>query len=392
VKYAILVGDGMADSPLPELGGKTPLEASHTPHMDALAQRATLGLVKTIPDGFAPGSDVGNMSIMGYDPRRYYTGRAPLEAASIGVKLNPEDVALRCNLVKLGKKNGQWVMEDYSAGHIPTEESKVLIELLRRELEDETFQFYAGVSYRHLLVWRGGRGDLKLTPPHDIPNQPIEPYLPKGEGSELLLDLMGRARKLLEGKRTNAIWLWGAGRRPQMPTLEERYGLQGSVISAVDLICGLGIYAGLKVIRVPGATGYLDTNYRGKVEAALRALKEDDLIYVHVEAPDEVSHEGDLQKKIRAIEDFDAKIVGPVFEGLGQFGEFALLVLPDHYTSVRLRIHTPEPVPFVIYRGGDAKPQKAERGFSEASAMASGLYIENGHEILDLFLGKHLAC
>ncbi|MFN4218899.1 MAG: cofactor-independent phosphoglycerate mutase [Candidatus Bipolaricaulia bacterium] len=386
MKYVIVVGDGMADHPMPELDGKTPLEAAHTPHMDALAQRGTLGLVNTIPKGFSPGSDVGNMSILGYDPRCYYTGRAPLEAASIGVELGPDDVALRCNLVTLTQKNHQWVMEDYSAGHIPTEEAKKLIELLRDELEDETFQFYAGVSYRHLVIWRGGKSDLKLTPPHDIPQRPIEPYLPQGEGSDLLRSLMERAREKLAGQRANAIWLWGAGRKPHMPTLQERYNLRGSIISAVDLIRGLGIYAGLKVLRVPGATGYLDTNYQGKVEAALRAVEEDDLVYVHVEAPDEVSHEGDLQKKIQAIEDFDAHIVGPLVEGLEQFEKFALLVLPDHPTPVSLRVHTAEPVPFVIYRSGDALPRKAARGFSEASARASRLYLDNGYEIFTMLL------
>lgn len=384
MKYAILVGDGMADDPLPELNGKTPLEAAYTPHMDALAQLGTLGLVKTIPEGFSPGSDVGNMSILGYDPRRYYTGRAPLEAASIGVELGPEDVALRCNLVTLAQKCNQWVMEDYSAGHIPTEEAKALIELLRRELEDETFQFYAGVSYRHLLVWRRGKAELKLTPPHDIPNQPIERHLPQGEKAEVLRELMSRARELLKGKRANAIWLWGAGRKPQMPTFKERYGLQGSVISAVDLIRGLGIYAGLKVIHVPGATGYLDTNYQGKADAALSALEQDDLVYVHVEAPDEVSHEGALQKKMRAIQDFDVKIVGPVVKGLEAFGEFALLLLPDHPTPVNLRVHTSDPVPFVLHR--NTKSQRVERGFSEVWAKASGLYVAHGYELFERLL------
>ncbi len=384
MKYAIVVGDGMADYPVPDLHGKTPLEAAHTPHLDALAHRGTLGLVQTIPHGLPPGSDVGNMSILGYDPRRYYTGRAPLEAASIGVRLGPDDIALRCNLVTLAREGDHWVMEDYSAGHIPTDEAKALIELLRRELQDDTFQFYAGVSYRHLLIWRGGKSDLTLTPPHEIPDQPIEPYLPQGNGCEILLDLMERARQLLRGKRANAIWLWGAGRKPQMPTLQERYGVRGSVISAVDLVRGLGIYAGLRVIHVPGATGYLDTNYGGKVEAALEALERDDVVYLHVEAPDEVSHEGDLHKKIRAIEDFDSKIVGPLVEGLERWGEFALLVLPDHYTSVQLRVHTSEPVPFVIYRRAN-RPQ-TKKGFSEPSARASGLSLDNGHELFEMLL------
>lgn len=392
MKYVVVVGDGMADYPVPELGDKTPLEVAHTPNMDALARSAvTIGLAKTIPDGFEPGSDVGNMSILGYDPRCYYTGRAPIEAASMGIKLGPEDVAVRCNLVKLALRDGQWVMEDYSAGHIPTEDAHKIIQQLRPHLEDECFELHAGVSYRHLLIWRGGleaMKDAKLTPPHNIPGQPSEPYLPRGNGSEILLELMERACAILKlNGKANAIWFWGAGPKPQIPTLQKRFGLTGSVISAVDLVRGLGIYAGLTVIPVPGATGYLDTNYAGKAEAALRALEEgDDLVYVHIEAPDEVSHEGDVQKKIRAIADFDQKIVGPIVEGLKQFAAYSILLLPDHPTAVSVRVHTADPVPFLIYRSNSVIFKSSHSSFSESCAKASGIFVPEGHTFLSMLV------
>ncbi|OGF55060.1 MAG: cofactor-independent phosphoglycerate mutase [Candidatus Fraserbacteria bacterium RBG_16_55_9] len=395
MKYVILVGDGMADAPVPELGNTTPLEAAYTPHMDALAQGAVaLGLARTIPDGFEPGSDVGNMTILGYDPRQYFTGRAPIEAASMGIELGPEDVAVRCNLVTLAQRNAQWVMEDYSAGHIPTGEAHKIIENLRPQLEDEDFELYPGVSYRHLLIWRGGLTEVKgvkLTPPHSIPGQPIEPHLPQGNGSAVFLNFMERARAHLNTRagKANAIWLWGAGPKPQMPTLQARFGLMGSVISAVDLVRGLGVYAGLRVIRVPGMTGYLDTNYQGKATAALRALEEgDDLVYVHVEAPDEVSHEGNAQKKIQAIEDFDSQIVGPIAEGLKQFGDYSILLLPDHPTPVSLRVHTRDPVPFLIYRSTDVAPRSSQIAFSETCAKASGITVSEGHTLLGMLLHR----
>jgi 2,3-bisphosphoglycerate-independent phosphoglycerate mutase len=397
MKYVILIGDGMVDEPLEELNGRTPLEVARTPHMNALAQRAhVMGLAKTIPDGYEPGSDVGNMSILGYDPREYFTGRAPLEAASMGIELGPEDAAVRCNLVTLAEHNGQTVMADYSAGHISTEEARQLIELLKPHLEDERFKLHPGVSYRHLLIWRGGRSRLegvRLTPPHNIPGQLIEPHLPNGgEGSRVLHEFMDRARDLLQSggrsAKANALWCWGAGPKPQMPMLEERFGLTGSVISAVDLVRGLGIYAGLRVIHVPGATGYLDTNYQGKAQAALDALRVgDDLVYVHVESPDEVSHEGDLQKKIQAIEDFDAKIVGPIVEGLQQSGKYALLLMPDHPTPLKKRVHTPDPVPFVIVRS-DAGENDPERVYSERAAREAGLYVKEGHRLLEQLIAS----
>ncbi len=396
MKYVILIGDGMADEPLEELGGRTPLEAARTPHMDALAQQASeMGLVKTIPQGFEPGSDVANMAILGYDPRKHFTGRAPIEAAAMGVELGPEDVAIRCNLVTLEEHDDQIIMADYSAGHISTEQAHQLIQKLKPIIEEnERFELYPGVSYRHLLVWRGGRSQLEgaqLTPPHDIPGEPVEPHLPKGrKGSSALIELMNRAREVLtsvdHNTQANAIWLWGAGPKPQMPTLGERFGISGSVISAVDLVRGLGVYAGLKVVRVPGATGYLDTNYRGKAEAALGALhRGDDLVYVHVEAPDEVSHEGDLEKKIRAIEDFDRQVVGPIVEGLRKFDEYAVLLMPDHPTPLKKRVHTADPVPFAIVRGG-AGERHPERAYSERAACETGIYFDEGHKLLGILL------
>jgi len=393
MKYVVFVGDGMADYPVSELGNKTPLEVARTPHMDALAREALMfGLARTIPEGFEPGSDVGNMSIMGYDPRRYFTGRAPIEAASLGIKLDPQDVAIRCNLVMLKEQSDQWIMEDYSAGHISTEEAQKIIEFLRPELENERFELYTGVSYRHLLIWRGGLPEIdgiRLTPPHSIPAQPIEPHMPQGNGSGVLLELMERGQAALKrrGGKANAIWLWGAGPKPDMPNLQQRFGLKGSVISAVDLVRGLGIYAGLKVIRVPGATGYVDTNYQGKAEAALRALQQgDDLVYVHVEAPDEVSHEGSVEKKIKAIEDFDCKIVGPLVEDLQQFGDYSILLMPDHPTPVSQRVHTADPVPFLIYRSKAMSLKSSSTCFSESYAKESGLFLSEGHHILGMLV------
>lgn len=397
MKYAVLIGDGMADDPVPELDGKTPLEAAHTPHMDALAQRASvMGLARMVPEGYEPGSDVANMSILGYDPRRYFTGRAPLEAASMGIELGSDDVAIRCNLVTLAERDGRTIMADYSAGHISTDVARWIIEYLRPklELEDHRFEFYPGVGYRHLLVWRGGRSQIegaKLTPPHGIPDEPVEPYLPRGNGSDVLRDLMARSQELLAplGGPATSIWLWSAGPAPNMPTLQERFGLSGSVISAVDLVRGLGVLAGLKIVRVPGTTGYIDTNYRGKVQAALEALKAGDaLVYVHVEAPDEVSHEGDVEKKLQAIEDFDAQVIGPIVEGLQPFEAHSVLLLPDHPTSLKTRVHTPDPVPFVICHSREGRSRQVRQVYSERVAREAGLFIERGHELLGRFLER----
>ncbi len=312
----------------------------------------------------------------------------------MGIELGPDDVAVRCNLVTLSERDGQTILADYSAGHIATDEAHKLIKLLQPHLEDERFELYPGVSYRHLLVWRGGRSQLEgvqLTPPHDIPGEPVEPHLPRGgEGSYALIELMNKAQEVLtsvdHNTQANAIWLWGAGPKPQMPTLRERFGITGSVISAVDLVRGLGVYAGLNVIRVPGATGYLDTNYQGKAEAAINALQQDDdLVYVHVEAPDEVSHEGDLKKKIRAIEDFDQRVVGPIVEGLRKFDEYAVLLMPDHPTPLKKRVHTADPVPFAILRSGTSE-KHLERTYSERAAREAGIYVDEGYKLIEMLL------
>lgn len=387
----------MADYPIDELGEKTPLQVAKTPNMDLLAQKGAIGLVKTIPDGFPPGSDIANLSILGYDPSRYYTGRSPLEAASIGVRLEPTDLAFRCNLVTLIQHDGKVFMGDYSAGHISTEEARRLIQDLDRELSAEGVRFYPGVSYRHLMVWRGGPDGLETTPPHDISGKEVIDHLPKGEGSKRLIHLMTYSQMILRDhpvneereenglRPANSIWLWGQGRRPKMPTLKERFGIEGSIISAVDLMNGIGIYAGLKVVRVPGATGYIDTNYRGKAEYALKELEERDLVCVHVEAPDEAGHQGDLKTKIRAIEDFDREIVGRVMEGIQRFKDYRLLVLTDHPTPIIKRTHTREPVPFVLY----PSPTCGEggEGFDELNAR-SGPFIEDGWRLMERFLGN----
>jgi 2,3-bisphosphoglycerate-independent phosphoglycerate mutase len=366
-----------------------------------LARQGTLGRVNTIPPGFSPGSDVANLAVFGYDPAVYYTGRAPLEAVAMGVKLAPADVAFRCNLVTLLKEDGDTYMEDFSAGHISTEEAGRIVKDLGKELGNEEFNFYPGVSYRHLLVWRNGEASLRLktTPPHDITGRNISPHVPEGDGDEEILWLMNRARKILPshpvnlertgmGKKPgNAIWLWGQGKAPVLKPMTQRFGIRGSVISAVDLIKGIGCYAGLEIVNVPGATGYLDTNYVGKAEYALKALEDQDLVYVHVEAPDEAAHNGNLKDKIQAIEDFDRKIVAPILEGAEKFGGYRLLILPDHFTPLTIKTHSPEPVPFIVFSSEEKdNPIKAGRSFDEESAEKAGLLIEKGHELMEKFI------
>ena len=405
MKYIILLGDGMADRPHAGLDGKTCLQAAKTPNLDQLASRGIVGMVQTVPDGFPPGSDVANLTVMGYDPRRYYSGRSPLEAASIGVELGPDDVAFRCNLVTLrvtgGKSAGarrKGVMEDFSAGHISTQEARLLIEDIDEKLGSDHIRFYPGVSYRHLMVWKGGKDRMECTPPHDIQDKEIQDYLPRGDGDETITALMESSLELLPGhpvnkkrqeagKRTaNSIWLWGQGKRPQMPTFKEKYGLEGAMISAVDLMRGIGLYAGFEIVDVPGATGWLDTNYVGKAEHALFALKTRDIVYVHVEAPDEAGHTGDLKNKIKAIDNFDEFIVGNIIHGMKQFDEYRILVLPDHPTPVELRTHSNEPVPFVIY---DSRKERAGGPVTYDEKIAErkdALIFKEGHTLMDYFL------
>lgn len=398
-KYVMLVGDGMGDYPLPELDGKTPLEAARTPNMDRLAALGRMGELCTIPDGMEPGSDVANMSLLGYDPRKYHTGRAPLEAASLGIALGPEDVAFRCNLVTLEQDGlGATVMGDYSAGHITTPEAREIIETLQAATEGLPFRLYPGVSYRHLLVWTGGRDDLSTTPPHDITGQAVERYAYVYETEAGLKAFMERASHLLAShpvnqrreaagcKLANAVWLWGQGRAPRMPTLHDRAGLTGAMISAVDLLKGIGVYAGLEPVAVPGATGYLDTNYAGKVEAALRALEGGNFVYVHIEAPDEAGHEGSLVKKIEAIEAFDEKVVGPMATGLSRFPEARLLIVTDHLTPISKRTHVTDPVPFLLVPSLRPVDTVGGMTFCESSARGTGVFLRSGMELFDLLL------
>jgi 2,3-bisphosphoglycerate-independent phosphoglycerate mutase len=400
MKYVVIIGDGMADRPLRELGGKTPLQAAFTPNMDRLAREGSTGIVSTIPEGYPAGSDVANLSILGYDPQKHYSGRAPLEAASIGVELKDTDVAYRCNLVSLkcNKKRTRAMMQDYSAGHITTGEASRLIQALNDGLKEEGIVFHPGMSYRHLMVWANGELDADCTAPHDITEKNIADYLPQGPGSEVLNSLLLRSvgvlephevnrERMKEGKRAaNSIWLWGQGRKPALPLFSDRYGLAGAMVSAVDLTKGLGIYAGLRILDVPGVTGYLDTNYVGKAQYSLEALEELDFVYIHVEAPDEAGHSGNVGDKIKAIEDFDALVVGTVMRGLKGFDEYRVLLMPDHATPIVVRTHTDEPVPFAIFdsRGG-AKGVAA--AFDEDIAKAEGiLKITHGHELMDLFI------
>lgn len=360
MKLVVLLGDGMADLPLAQLQGKTPLQAAKKPNMDLLAKQGKSGLAQTVPEGFPPGSDVANLCVMGYSPAKHYSGRAPLEAAAMNVALGEGDIAFRCNFVTI--EGG--VMLDYSAGHITTEEGRDLIEALQPLMPER--RLYAGVSYRNLLVLKAGAKAL-CTPPHDISDQSVAEHLPHGPDSALLVRLMEAAgpvlarhpvnqRRIAAGKRpANAIWLWGQGPAPVMPSFAEKYALWGAMISAVDLLKGIGRYAGLEVIDVPGATGTIDTNYEGKVQAALEALKSLDFVYLHIEAPDEAGHEGNTQLKVRAIELFDERVVGPVVEGLQKSGEdWRVLLLPDHATPISIKTHSRDPVPFTIAGKGIA--------------------------------------
>jgi len=397
MKYVILLGDGMSDWPVEELGNKTPLQAAHTPHMDALARLGKTGQALTIPEGMSTGSDVAALTILGYDTRHLYTGRSPLEAASIGIQLQPTDVALRCNLVVLGEVDGQRTMADFSGGHITTEEARRLIDTLNETLGSDTFRFYPGVSYRHCLVWREGRLGMQLTPPHDITGRPIAEYLPSGDGAAELQHLIDASQALFREHPLNrlrrehgappisSIWLWGAGKRPQIPSFRDTYGLTGAVISAVDLHKGLAIYAGLEPISVPGATGWLDTNYAGKVEYALKALQSKDFVFLHVEAPDEAGHQGDVRAKVQAIEDFDAKVVGPMLAGLQQqFDAYRVLLLPDHPTPLALKTHVREPVPIAFY-GSGVEPD-AGQTFDESVREQGSLNVQQGTKLMRLLL------
>jgi len=401
MKYVILQGDGMPDHKLPELGNKTPLETADTPNLDYIAKRAeTFGMAKTIPGGLPPGSDVGNLAVLGYDPTVYYTGRSPLEAASIGVELFPGDVTLRCNLVTLGKEDENTIMADYSAGHITTEEATELINAVKNELDEEGMIFHPGISYRHLLVWSGGNKDVTTTPPHDISGKSIDPHMPAGAGSEKLIKLIIKSREVLNDHPVNkkriergenpatSIWLWGQGTAPEMPTLEELYGITGSVISAVDLVKGIGHYAKMNVIDVPGATGYLDTNYEGKVDYAIESLNSCDLTMIHIESTDETGHLGKAELKVQAVEDFDKRVVGRVLEKIKAFKDYRILVMSDHPTPIDIRTHTSDPVPFAILDSSDDSVRNEGRVYTEDSASNSETFIDDGWKLMGMLLNK----
>jgi 2,3-bisphosphoglycerate-independent phosphoglycerate mutase len=398
VKYIILQGDGMADYPLDVLGGKTPLEAARTPNMDWLASRGVFGIAHVIPKGFPPGSDVGNMSIMGYDPAAYHTGRSPLEAASMGVALGPKDIAFRCNLVTLRGSGSETTMEDFTSGHISTEEAAEIIRDIGNKLGGDSIEFFSGVSYRHLMVWRDGKEKMNTTPPHDITDQKVAGYVPTGDGADRLLKLMEASRQILadhpvnkkrlaEGHRTaTTIWLWGQGRAPALPPLTERFGIKGGVISAVDIIHGLGVYAGLKRIDVPGITGFLDTNYKGKGEYGVRSLQDNDLVFIHVEATDEAGHMGDVEKKIQAIEDFDEKVVGTVLTGMAHRKDWRALLMPDHPTAITLKTHVSDPVPFVLYSAEEPRHNGAV-GYNEKDAAKTGVVAKQAFKLMEALIG-----
>jgi len=387
-KRVLLVPDGMADEPQAALGGKTPLEAAETPVMDALARGGTCGLARTVPDGMPPGSDVANLAVLGYDPAAVFSGRSPLEAASIGVELGPDDVSYRLNLVTVAGG----LMKDNTAGHIGNDEARRCIEALQAELGSGSCEFYVGVSYRHLFVWRGG-AVVPCTPPHDILDQPVAGHLPgeqagvAGQGSPAaeLTALQERASEVLERVRPGtSAWLWGEGTAPKISPFREHFGLSGAVVGAVDLVRGIGRLAGLDVIDVPGATGGLDTDYGAKARAALLALETHDLVWIHVEAPDEAGHMGDLREKIRAIERVDAEVLAPIMAAHGQ--RPGVLVVPDHLTPVRTRTHAAGPVPFVISESMPGAGGGGAMSYGETQAAATGLFVGNGTALMRLFL------
>lgn len=400
MKIAVLLGDGMAGEPLAELGGKTTLMAARTPEMDRLASMGNLGLTTTVPDGMPVGSDVANLAVFGYDPRECYSGRAPLEAASMGITLGPGDVAYRMNLVSLIAGNASVFMHDFTAGHITTAESEAIIKTLTEELAEPGMEFYRGISYRNLFVWRKGEVDALTTPPHDISGKTIHEYLPSGPGAHTLVGLMTGSQILLKnhpvniarreaGKNTaDSIWLWGQGYAPAMESFEKRYGMTGEVVCAVDLIKGIGVAAGLKCPQVEGATGYLDTDYSAKARAGIEALKRSDFLYLHVEAPDEAAHAGLVEEKIKAIERFDELVVGPVARALADSGEpYGLLVMPDHPTPIRLKTHSRDPVPFIILESGKKSLAKGA-AYDEKSAAATGLVVDRAWKLVPHLAGK----
>lgn len=399
MKYIVVLGDGMADEPLEALGGKTPLEYAQTPCMDSLASMGHMGLVQNVPSGMAPGSDVANLSVLGYDPKRSYSGRSPLEALSVGVKMEPDDVIFRTNIVTLTEEEpyAEKTILDHSSGEIATKDADVLMDAIRSAFNSETVQFYTGTSYRHIMVWKKGRL-VSLEPPHDHLGTQIGPWLPK---EPMLREMMEESFPLLNahpmnlaraeaGKhKANSLWFWGAGTKPSLQNFEEKTGLKGAMISAVDLLKGIAVGAGMKVYQVPGATGSLDTNYEGKAQAAVKALLEDgcDFVYIHVEAPDEMGHQGLIHEKVQSIEYLDQRLIALVKKSMDASGEdYRMLILPDHPTPIRVRTHTGSPVPFLLY--DSTHPEKKKAKYSEAEAAAAEDFEPNGYQLIDRLIQK----
>ena len=391
-KYVIIVPDGAADEPLEQFGGKTPLEAAEMPNLDRISTEGRQGLVQTVPDGMEPGSDVAQMSLLGYDPTQFYSGRAPIEAAARGIKLGLDDWVFRCNLVTVA--DGK--MADHSAGHISTEEASSLIRELQAQVHDERLSFHTGVSYRHLLVFQGMDFDVRTYPPHDHIGTPVEKLLPRGKGADLLIELINQSQQLFADHDINkirrdlgenpvsSIWLWGQGKQARLENFHKRFGLKGVAITAVDLVRGLAKLVGFDLIDVPGATGFFDTNYEGKGTAAIEALSRYDLVFVHVEAPDEASHQGNAAMKKEALEKIDRHVIGPVLEYLEKQEEWRIMVLPDHPTPVRSGAHAGDPVPFAM--AGTGMTGILHLDFGETNAAKSGFRVDKGHELMEYFL------
>ena len=401
MKYVVILGDGMADEPIESLGNKTILQAADTPFLDMLSKKSEIGMVHTVPDGMAPGSDTANLSVLGYDPKIYYSGRSPLEALSIGVPMTDTDIALRCNIVTISEEEGvpyeEQTIIDHSSSEISTEDCEILLEAVRKELENDIFKFYLGTSYRHCTIWHNG-SVVKLTPPHDVLGQKVGPNLPE---TESLREMMKKSYEILknhplniERKKkglnpANSCWFWGAGTKPALSSFEEKTGKKGVMISAVDLLKGIAVGAGMDNIIVPGADGTLHTNYEGKANAAIKALTEDgyDFAYIHVEAPDEMGHQGSVERKIKAVENLDGRVIKTVVEGLKKSGEpFRVIVTPDHPTPIRLRTHVAKPVPYLLYDSTEELDRTWN--YNEAEAEASKNYIANGHQLIDKLFEK----
>ena len=399
MKYIVILGDGMADEPLSQLNGKTPMECANTPVMDELAGKGELGLAKTVPDSMKPGSDVANLAVLGYDPTCNYSGRSPLEALSVGVQMNEDDVIFRCNVVTLTEEEpyAQKTIMDHSSGEISTEDADVLMDTIRENLQSDEFQFYTGTSYRHIMVWKQGRV-LDLEQPHDHLGQKIGDYLPKEarfrdmmeKSYHLLNDHPLNQKRAAEGKnKANSAWFWGAGTKPSLANFAEKTGMKGAMISAVDLLKGIAVGAGMQVIEVPGANGSLHTNYEGKAQAAVNAVLEEgcDFAYVHVEAPDEMGHQGSIENKIKAIEYLDSRVVAPIKAAMDASGEpYRLLILPDHPTPIRCRTHTSDPVPYILY--DSTREQKRVARYSEKDAAQTGNYEPDGYKLIDRLFEK----